>query len=251
MNSTCVGQASPLGPRRIAAVNGPPDACRARNRARWRVTAGSAAYGSPELLQTRRCRRRAGMSVARDRREESVEQHLIEIGAAKRRANRAADQPAALAEHRDRMLVTVRLREQRLLRDAALVPQRLQLPRCRCGDLSLSRRCCSDARQRQIHVVAAEQDVIADRRRARAPDRRRARSTSDQAEVGRCRRRCRTPARGRRRGSCRRQRSPRAVDPGVAGGLRLLEQRDVRQAGGLRGAQRQLRVPPRRTTPAR
>ena len=55
-----------------------------------------------------------------------------------------------------------RVGEQRLLRDAALVPQRLQLP----GVDAMAFRfepLLQHARQREVHVVAAEQDVIADR----------------------------------------------------------------------------------------
>src|SRR5687767_158514 len=67
--------------------------------------------------------------VGADRREESIDEDRIEIGASKLSANRAADEPCALAKRRDRVGILAGIGEQRLLRDSALVPQGLQLPR--------------------------------------------------------------------------------------------------------------------------
>ena len=105
-----------------------------------------------------RCRHVA----ARDRREEAVAAP-IQIGAAELGFDGAADQARAFAQNRDRLFLGLRFRiEQLLLRDAAVVPQRLKLQRidarALCGSCSLDR-----AGQRQIDIVAAEQDVLADR----------------------------------------------------------------------------------------
>src|SRR5207344_2252553 len=84
-----------------------------------------------------------------------------EIAAPKISANRAADEPRALAEDGDRVGVLVGLREQRLLRYAALVPQGLHLPRVNPMPFALE-ALLHDAREGEVHVVAAEQNVIAD-----------------------------------------------------------------------------------------
>ena len=58
--------------------------------------------------------------------------------------------------------VCVGIGEERLLRQPALVPQPVQVPRvdAMAGGLE---PLLQHARQRQVHVVAAEQDVFADR----------------------------------------------------------------------------------------
>ena len=126
--------------------------------------AGDRGIGSvrqTELLQSRLAAPRRHVGGAGGR-EEAIEQHLVQIGAVERGPNRAANQPAALAEDRDRMLVAVRLREQRLLGDPALMPQRLELPGVDAVTVAFQ-ALLGAAGQRQIHVVAAKQDVIADR----------------------------------------------------------------------------------------
>ena len=129
------------------------------------------------------------------------------------------------------------LREQRLLRDAALVPQRLQLPRVDAMAFALE-ALLHDAREGEVHVVAAEQDVIADRD---ALEREVAvvLADEDQAEVGRA-----AADVAHEQQVADAELPPpalaRAVDPRVAGGLRLLEQRHAREAGVGRGPQRQL-----------
>ena len=135
------------------------------------------------------------------------------------------------------MRVLVGLREQRLLRDAALVPQRLQLPGVDAMAFPLE-ALLHDAREREVHVVAAEQDVIADRD---ALEREVAvvLADGDQAEVGRAA----ADVAHEHQVADAKLPAPalaRAVDPRVEGGLRLLEQRDVREAGVGRGAKRQL-----------
>src|SRR5438876_5772014 len=60
------------------------------------------------------------------------------------------------------MRVSIRMREERLLRHSALVPQRLELP-CVDAMALLFEPLLHEAREGEVDVVAAEQDVIADR----------------------------------------------------------------------------------------
>src|SRR4029079_11199171 len=78
----------------------------------------------PELLQSRGLPSRWHVPRPDDGKE-PVEEHLIEILPAKRRTKGAADETAAFAEDRDRVVAAIGMREQRLFRDAALVPQGL------------------------------------------------------------------------------------------------------------------------------
>src|ERR1700726_3906502 len=172
----------------------------------------------PELLQPRLSSSRRHINGG-DRREEAVEQRLIQIGALERRGDRSADQPAAFAEDRDWMLGAIRLSEQHLLGDAALMPQGVELPPIDAVTLVFEALLC-DAGQCQIHVVAAEQDVIADRD---ALEREIAVSLADQnqAEIGR------PAADVTYQDEVADTQLPapavaRAVNPCVAGGLRFL-----------------------------
>ncbi len=104
-------------------------------------------------------------------------------------------------------------------------------------------------RQRQVDVVAAEQDVLADREPlerklplvlANADQREVAGAAADidnQDHVARL--------------DLRAPRVARALDPGVERGLRLLEQRHVREPRLRRGLYGQLARLRNRTTPAR
>src|SRR5439155_23187395 len=100
--------------------------------------------------------------VASDQRKKAVDQHLIQLLAAELPANRVPDQLRPFSEHRDRMRLTIQLREQRLFCHPTLVPQRLQLPRINPVTFTLE-ALLHDARQGEVHVVAAEQNVIANR----------------------------------------------------------------------------------------
>ena len=128
-------------------------------------------------------------------------------------------------------------REQRLFRDAALVPQRLQLPRVDAVAFPLE-ALLHDAREREVHVVAAEQDVIANRD---ALEREVAvvLADQDQAEIGRA-----AADVAHQQQVADAELPPpelaRAVDPRIAGGLRLLEQCHAREAGVGRSPERQL-----------
>ena len=135
------------------------------------------------------------------------------------------------------MLRAIRLGEQRFLRDPALVPERLQLPGVDAVAVQFE-PLLDEPRQREIHVVAAEQDVIANRD---ALEREVAVVLADenQAEVGGAA----ADVAHQHEVADAKLPPPRvagAVDPGVARGLRLFEQRDVLQPGRFRGAQRQL-----------
>src|SRR5215207_7279999 len=67
--------------------------------------------------------------VAPDGGEEAVGEDALKVFAAQLRLDRPADELRALAEQRDRLLLALRLGEQFLLRQTALVPEPLQLPR--------------------------------------------------------------------------------------------------------------------------
>src|SRR5262249_2146612 len=169
-----------------------------------------------------------------DERKKAFEQQLIQIAATKRRPDRCADQAAALSEDRDGMLVAVRRREQRLLRGAALVPQRLQLPGVDAVPLVLEAP-LGEPCERQIHVVAAEENVIADRD-ALEREIAVALAHQNQAEVGRA---AADVADQHEVADAELAPPPlaRALDPCIARGLRLLEQRDVRETRSLGGPQ--------------
>ena len=169
--------------------------------------------------------------------EKAIDEHLIQIVAPQLGANRAADQPSTLAEHRNGAGALVRPREQRLLRDAALMPQSLQLPPVDAMAVRLEPLLCH-AREGEVHVIPAEQDVIANRD---ALEREIAVALADQnqAEIGRAaadvhheqqiaNTEAVTPA------------IASAVDPRIERRLRLLEQRHAREPRLRRRAKCQL-----------
>ena len=90
-------------------------------------------------------------------------EHLFDLLAVQLGFDRAADQAGAFAQNRDRHFVRLRFRiEQLFLGQAAVVPQRLQLE---AVDLRALGRQIARHRmgQRQIDIVAAQQDVFAHR----------------------------------------------------------------------------------------
>ena len=95
-------------------------------------------------------------------REEAFEDRLREFGARQFGADRAADQLGAAARHDERHGVGGGVGEQRFLGRAAGVGERAQLPRVGLRALGgqLARH---HVGEREVHVVAAEQDVLADR----------------------------------------------------------------------------------------
>ncbi len=165
-------------------------------------------------------------------REEAFEDRLRQLGARQFGADRAADQLRAAARHDERHGVGGGVAEQRFLGRAARVGERAQLPRVGLG--ALRRELARDhVREREIHVVAAEQDVLADRDAmqfeiAFALDHR------DQREVGRAAADIDhendvadldllAPLAGA------------LLDPAIQRGLRFFEQRHAAVAGGLGG----------------
>src|SRR5262249_20275281 len=141
-----------------------------RRRAPWRLTREKAREMSrdrrigrvrqPQFLET-------GLAAARrhvvraDDREEAIDQHLLEIGSPKLATNRAADEPRSLPEHRHGVRLAIRVREERFFRRSTLMPERLQLPSVDSVALGFE-ALLNKPRQGKVHVVAAEEDVIAD-----------------------------------------------------------------------------------------
>ena len=161
------------------------------------------------------------------------------------RLDGAADQAAALAENRDRLLLGLRARlEQFFLGDAAVGPQRLMLAAIDPGAL-FREPLGHDTGEREIDIVAAQQNVIADRDAVEAQfavrfgdrDQREIGGTAadidDQDQVA--------------HGDAL---APIGVafDPGVEGGLRFFEQGDVLIAGLLGRPPASVRAPRRRRT---
>ena len=153
------------------------------------------------------------------------------------RGDRAAYQPRATAEHGHRLRRDRLVLEQPLLRRPALMPELLQLPRVDAvpGRLELL---LDPARQRQVHVVAAQQDVLAHGHSAEH-ERAVLLAGRDEAEVG-------GPA-----ADVAHQDEVADLDalapalalggqPGIQGGLRLLEQAHAGQSGLRGGPQGQL-----------
>ena len=175
--------------------------------------------------------------LARRYRKESVEEDAVHVVHREHCRDRAADQFRAAAEERDRPLAFGRVRQKRLFGDARLVPQPVQLPRvdtmARGFEPALQK-----TREREIHVVAAEQDVIAD---GDAFERQLAVAfgDGDQAEV---RRAAADVAHEHEVADFDAPAPllPARVEPGVECRLGLFEQRDVLEPRALRGSQRQL-----------
>ncbi len=181
---------------------------------------------------------------ARDRRQEAFAEYVLDVFAQQRGLDGAAHQARALAQNRDRLLFGFRARiEQLLFRHAAVGPQRLELAAVDARAL-LGQPVRHHAGQREIDVVAAQQDVLAHRD---AVERQFAVALGhrDQREIGGAAADidhqdqiadvdALAPIR-------------MALDPRVEGRLRLFEQRDVRDnrpAARLRGS---TRAPRRRT----
>ena len=107
---------------------------------------------------------------------EPVEDHLRQRGAIERRRHRLGEQARAARGNRDRRFRKVRILEQGDLRPSRGVDQGEKLPSVQRLAFGLELR-LQRVGQRQIHVVAAEQDVLADadalelqaRRRHRSP----------------------------------------------------------------------------------
>ena len=162
----------------------------------------------------------------RSLREKSIHQHALGILARQLGAQRPADQRGTAARHRDRNLRELGPVEQFLLPLPAAERQRVELPLIQLlalGDEPLVQR----VRQREVHVVAAEQDVIAHRHarelhlallfrdRNEGKIRRAAADIDHEDHVAHA--------------DVFAETFPRRLDPRVERGLRFLQQRHVRQ----------------------
>ena len=192
--------------------------------------------GQPDLLETQpplSGRHR----VARHRWKKSFHQRRIHVRRGQRGGNGAANQARAAAQQRDRVFFLCGVAEQRLFSEPRLVPEAVQLP----GIDAMSRRfepLLEKSRKREIHVVAAEQDVLTDRDTlerqvaSRSPT-----AISEKSVVP-------PPTSQTRTRSPTRDPPPPAIaeriEPGVERGLRLLEQRHALEARTARRSHRQL-----------
>ena len=99
--------------------------------------------------------------VTRHLGEEAFDEDAVQVFAQQLGLDGAAHQLASLAQQGDILLLALRVFEQVLLRGAALVPQRLQL----IGVDLLAfgfQLLLQQAGEGEVHVVAAQQDVLAD-----------------------------------------------------------------------------------------
>ncbi len=139
----------------------PSSPCAARNAARWRVTAVSFSYGKPSSRKPLP-RPFAGRSLAEHAGKKPSTRHGATSSADEVDAHRAADQLAAATEHGHRMRRRARSR-----RAASPSP---------CGKRATAKPIATDrasspsppasstrSAQGEIHVVAADERVVADR----------------------------------------------------------------------------------------
>src|SRR5205807_6801061 len=99
--------------------------------------------------------------IRRTLRKEAFLQDLSDIGARQLALDRTTDYLAAAAEDRYRSSRQLRVAEQRFLRHPATVPEHLHLAGIKLRSF-LRERLCGGMSEGQVHVVAAEQDMIAD-----------------------------------------------------------------------------------------
>ena len=120
---------------------------------------GIGGIGQAQLLQADPARP-LGPRIRADHREEALDQRVDQLVARELGGDRAADQPRAPAQYGDGLGLDASPLEEPLLADPALVPELLELPRVDAvaGALELL---LQPSRERQIHVVAAQQDVLA------------------------------------------------------------------------------------------
>src|SRR5215813_2671845 len=106
------------------------------------------------VLQSHGCAARRHLAGGNGRKE-PVDEQLVQIVAVKLATNGTSDQTGSLAEDGYRMCVLVGVCEQRLLRQTALMPQGLQLPRVDPVTLALE-SLLHETCEGEVHVVAAE-----------------------------------------------------------------------------------------------
>src|SRR5262245_62072552 len=98
----------------------------------------------------------------RHERENSLDMRLFDVFAQQCGLDSSADQLRAFAEDGDRMLLAPRLREKLFFRYPRLMPERLQWP-CVHAMALIFQALLPQSGEPQLHVLAAEQDVIAHR----------------------------------------------------------------------------------------
>ncbi len=103
-----------------------------------------------------------GAGVGRHDGEEAIHQHLLEVPPAQFRADRSTDQLRSAPADDDLLGRDARVLEQPFLCRARLVPERLQLPAVDPLPGRLE-PLLQQPREREVHVVPAEQDVLANR----------------------------------------------------------------------------------------
>ncbi len=185
-----------------------------------------AGEGQPPLLQAG-ARRLARRGVRRGERKEAVHHQLLHLAARQRAAENAAHHGAPAAAEADRHLVRRIVRQQHLLGAAAEAGQ--GVPALAVEALAEAR--LEPPRQRDVDVVAAEQDVVADRQAVEGQASAVA-ADADQAEV----RGAAADVDDEDQAGLAQQVLPASlvlVDPGVERRLRLFEQDRVRQPGAL------------------
>jgi hypothetical protein len=192
---------------------------------------GEAELAEPEAGAAPRAR------VGRHLRKEAVEHDRLDLVAPERRHECAADDRPAAARHRHAHLGERRVGQQPLLRRAALGDKRVEALRVELSAARDEPR-LHLARERHVDVVAAEQQVLAhgDALEAQLSP---AGAGGDEREVGRAA----AHVDDQDERVCRDARAPvRLVshEPGVEGGLRLLQQHHVREPCRPRGGERQL-----------
>ena len=170
-------------------------------------------------------------------RQEAVDENLLRVAARQLDLERAADDASRSTQHGEGHALRRRVAEEALLRAAARVHEAAQLPvverRAARGETL-----AQHVREREVHVVAAEEDVVAD---GDAAQRERAvlLGDGDETQVGRAA----ADVADENDVADPHLPSPcfaRARDPRVAGGLRLLEEHDVLEPCFAGGAHRQL-----------
>ena len=208
--------------------------------------AGIGRVGQAELLQTHAPLRRRHVPAVH-RRQEAFAQNLLDIGAPQHGLDGPAHQARALAENGDRLLLGLRLRiEQFLLGRPAIRPQLQMLPGIDARAF-FGQPLRHHPGQRQVDVVAAQQDVLAHGhavQRQLAPRFR----NRDQGEIGGAA----ADVHYQDQIAHLHALAPVgvALDPGIEGRLRLFEQRDILVARPGEPLPASVREPRRRTTPA-
>ncbi|MDR8998881.1 hypothetical protein FEP67_05030 [Burkholderia multivorans] len=171
--------------------------------------------------------------VGRDLRKKAVDDDLLDLAARQLGRTCAADEPAAGTEQRDGHRFGRIVAEQALLRRAATLDE-LRQARGRQPRAGLGQARLDEAREREVHVVAAEHQMIAD---ADARKRRLAIVAGrdvDERQIGRAAADV-ADQHASRRGERVAQRRTLAVQPVVERGLRLLEQPQRGQPRASRG----------------